>query len=68
MGMSAEVVERIFDPFYTRRDVGQGTGLGLSTAYFIVVHGHHGQLTVTSEPGQGSCFEMILPVKSEENS
>ncbi len=68
MGMSAEVVERIFDPFYTRRDVGQGTGLGLSTAYFIVVHGHHGQLTVTSEPGQGSCFEMILPVKNEENS
>ena len=68
MGMSAEVIERIFDPFYTRRDVGQGTGLGLSTVYFIVVHGHHGQLTVTSEPGQGSCFEMILPVKNKEDS
>jgi len=68
MGMSAEVAERIFDPFYTRRDVGQGTGLGLSTAYFIVVHGHHGQLTVTSEPGRGSCFEMILPVENKEDS
>ena len=68
MGMSAEVVAQIFDPFYTRRDVGQGTGLGLSTAYFIVVHGHHGQLTVTSEPGRGSCFEMILPVENKEDS
>lgn len=67
IGMSAEVVERIFDPFYTRRDVGQGTGLGLSIAYFIVVHGHHGQLTVTSAPGRGSCFEMILPVENKEN-
>ncbi len=63
-GMPKEVLEQIFDPFYTRQDVGQGTGLGLSTAYFIIVHCHHGQLDATSTPGQGSCFRMVLPVEN----
>ncbi|MEE4252577.1 MAG: PAS domain S-box protein [Desulfuromusa sp.] len=67
-GMEASVATRIFDPFYTTREVGQGPGLGLSIAYFIVTHNHKGRLTVTSEPGRGSCFEMILPLKNDEES
>lgn len=67
-GMTADVAARIFDPFYTTREVGQGTGLGLSIAYFIVTHNHHGRLSVTSAPGKGSCFEMILPLKNEQGS
>lgn len=67
-GMEDDVTSRIFDPFYTTREVGQGTGLGLSIAYFIVTHNHKGRLTVTSKLGRGSCFEMILPLKNEEES
>lgn len=67
-GMEDDVTSRIFDPFYTTREVGQGTGLGLSIAYFIVTHNHKGRLTVTSEPGRGSCFEIILPLKNDEET
>jgi PAS domain S-box-containing protein len=67
-GMEADVATRIFDPFYTTREVGQGTGLGLSIAYFIVTHNHCGRLKVTSELGVGSCFEMILPLKNDEEA
>ncbi len=67
-GMAEDVAEKIFDPFYTTREVGQGTGLGLSIAYFIVTHNHHGRLSVVSSPGQGSCFEMILPLENIEEA
>ncbi len=60
-GIETEVAKRIFDPFYTTRDVGVGTGLGLSIAYYIVTQNHNGYLGVSSEPGSGSCFEMLLP-------
>jgi signal transduction histidine kinase len=50
-GMTAEVRQRVFDPFYTTKDVGKGTGLGLDTARRIIVDRHHGSLTVQSEPG-----------------
>ncbi|WP_321365852.1 PAS domain S-box protein [uncultured Desulfuromusa sp.] len=65
-GMEADVAAKIFDPFYTTREVGQGAGLGLSIAYFIVTHNHNGRLSVRTKPGQGSCFEMILPLKNDE--
>jgi len=61
-GMSDDVVARIFDPFYTTREVGQGTGLGLSVAYFIVTQNHRGSLSVKSEKGRGSQFDLLLPV------
>ena len=67
-GMEADIAAKIFDPFYTTREVGQGTGLGLSIAYFIVTHNHSGSLRVTSEPDQGSCFEMILPLTNDEET
>jgi hemerythrin-like metal-binding protein len=60
-GMSPEVVQRIFDPFYTTRPVGKGAGLGLSEAYDIVVK-HGGRIDVESEPGRGSTFRIRLPV------
>lgn len=60
-GMSADVVEKIFDPFYTTKSVGQGTGLGLSISYGIVKK-HGGDIQVKSEPGAGTEFIITIPV------
>jgi PAS domain S-box-containing protein len=65
-GMEAEVAQRIFDPFYTTQKVGQGPGLGLSIAYYLVHQNHQGELTVTSTPGQGSCFSLVLPLEPDQ--
>ncbi len=59
-GMSAEVRERVFEPFFSSREDGQGTGLGLASAYGIV-HSHGGQIEVHSECGKGSTFTIRLP-------
>lgn len=59
-GMSDAVQKRIFEPFYTTRPVGQGTGLGLSLAWEIIQQ-HQGRLQVSSAPGQGSTFRVGLP-------
>jgi signal transduction histidine kinase len=61
-GIEPEHLERIFDPFFTTKDVGKGTGLGLSVTYGIVTR-HGGTITVTSEPGRGTCFRVELPVR-----
>ncbi|MDX8408202.1 MAG: PAS domain S-box protein, partial [Mariprofundaceae bacterium] len=60
-GMDAETVDKIFDPFYTTKDVGKGTGLGLSTA-FGTIAAHHGVIEVDSSPGKGTCFRIYLPL------
>ncbi len=60
-GMSPDTCRRAFDPFYTTQEVGQGVGLGLSIAYHIVTQNHRGFLSVTSEVGVGSNFELFLP-------
>ncbi|MEH6442612.1 MAG: ATP-binding protein [Oceanospirillaceae bacterium] len=59
IGISASQLDYIFDPFYTNRNSGEGLGLGLSISYNIV-QDFGGQLKVTSEPGKGSCFSVIL--------
>ncbi|HEY5564134.1 MAG TPA: HAMP domain-containing sensor histidine kinase [Rhodothermia bacterium] len=53
---------QIFEPFYTTRPAGSGTGLGLSAAYAAITQGHGGSISVQSEPGVGSVFTIELPV------
>lgn len=62
-GMTPEVLAKIFKPFFTTR--GEGTGLGLSLAR-SVVHAHGGRIEVSSEPGRGSAFLVILPSRSQQ--
>jgi len=59
--MRPEIVARIFDPFFTTKPVGQGTGLGLSVVQGIL-KAMGGAIAVTSAPGQGSEFRVVLPV------
>lgn len=60
-GIAPEVLPRIFDPFYTTKEVGKGTGLGLSIAYKIVSQ-HGGRIDVRSTPGEGTTVTVVLPV------
>jgi two-component system, NtrC family, sensor kinase len=60
IGIAPENVAKIYDPFYTTKGVGQGTGLGLAVSYGIVQE-HTGRITVDSTPGQGTTFRITLP-------
>lgn len=60
-GISPDNLERIFDPFFSTRDVGRGMGLGLAMAYQVMKR-HGGDITVTSESGKGAAFLLSLPV------
>ncbi len=60
-GIDPEIRERIFEPYFTTRGIGEGTGLGLSIVYGIVKN-HGGSITVSSEPGRGSQFNIFFPV------
>jgi two-component system cell cycle sensor histidine kinase/response regulator CckA len=63
-GMTAETLTHIFEPFYTTKAIGDGSGMGLSTVYGIVRQ-LGGDIQVTSEVGRGSSFRMLLPIAAE---
>ncbi len=65
-GMPEEVVEKVFQPFFTTKAAGEGTGLGLSISYDIVVEQHGGRLDVQSSPGEGTEFQIVLPVSQKK--
>jgi len=59
-GMDKGVMDRIFDPFYTTAESGKGSGMGLSAVHGIV-KSHQGHIHVDSKPGEGTCFDILLP-------
>jgi two-component system NtrC family sensor kinase len=66
-GMTQETMSKLFTPFYTTKPPGKGTGLGLSIIYGIVKM-HRGDIRVESEPGQGTTFSILLPVRLPDAS
>ncbi len=63
-GMDKPTRRRVFEPFYTTKPVGVGTGLGLSVSYFIITENHKGQMSVDSSPGLGAKFIICLPLNN----
>lgn len=64
-GMDAGTKKRVFEPFYTTKSPGSGTGLGLSVSYFIITQNHMGRFEVQSTPGKGTTFIIQLPALSD---
>jgi two-component system, NtrC family, sensor kinase len=64
-GIPPEIIHKIFDPFFSTKKIGEGTGLGLSVSYGIIRQ-HSGDIRVASAPGTGSVFEVYLPGKEPE--
>jgi signal transduction histidine kinase len=63
-GIPQKVLDKIFQPFFTTKPTGQGTGLGLSMSYDIITKGHGGELKVNTKEREGTEFQIILPIKS----
>ena len=63
-GIAPENVSKIFEPFYTTKEVGKGTGLGLAVCYGIITE-HGGRLSVRSNVGEGTTFSIFLPLQKD---
>ena len=61
-GIPPNILDKIFQPFFTTKPTGEGTGLGLSISYDIITKGHSGELFVESKEGEGAAFIIILPL------
>lgn len=59
-GMTPEVKERIFEPYFTTKELGKGTGMGMAVVHGII-KGYHGDISVHSKPGEGAVFKILLP-------
>jgi len=64
-GMDAETSRHVFEPFYTTKPAGVGTGLGLSVSHFIITNNHLGEIGVQTDPGQGANFFIRLPIEGK---
>lgn len=62
-GIPPDVFDKIFQPFFTTKPTGQGTGLGLSLSYDIITKGHGGEMKVETKDGKGTAFIILLPAK-----
>ena len=62
-GIPDNIKEKIFQPFFTTKPTGEGTGLGLSLSYDIVTKGHNGTIEVESVEGEGATFIVKLPIE-----
>ncbi len=62
-GIPDDIIDQVFQPFFTTKPTGQGTGLGLSMAFDIITKGHGGALNVRSKKGLGTEFEIVLPIE-----
>jgi len=61
-GIPEDLKEKIFQPFFTTKPTGEGTGLGLSMSYDIITKGHGGELKIVTKEGEGTEFIIVLPV------
>jgi signal transduction histidine kinase len=68
IGIPPEVKEKIFNPFFTTKPAGEGTGLGLSMSHDIIVKQHGGSIDVTTEPGQFTELTIVLPRTANSRS
>ncbi|MBQ9246645.1 HAMP domain-containing protein [bacterium] len=66
-GMDSETMDKVFNPFFTTKPVGQGTGLGMSISYKIIKN-HQGDIRVESTPGKGSKFIVTLPINLDRDA
>jgi two-component system NtrC family sensor kinase len=62
-GIPQTIIDKIYDPFFTTKEVGRGTGQGLAIARAIIVDKHAGRIRVDSTPGRGTCFTLRLPLR-----
>jgi signal transduction histidine kinase len=67
VGISKEIQQRIFNPFFTTKPLGKGTGMGMSISYQIVTEKHGGKLECFSTPGEGTEFIIRIPLWQQVN-
>lgn len=65
MGIPPKILDKIYQPFFTTKPAGEGTGLGLSMSYTIITKGHGGELKVDTKEGAYTTFTLVLPIESK---